>query len=70
MVGVIFNLALWFALHVAFARFDGNWPVWGSAQPLQLALAAGAMIAMLRFKLGMLPVLGVCAAVGAVASLV
>ncbi|KAF0223949.1 MAG: chromate [Rhodospirillaceae bacterium] len=70
VVGVIFNLALWFALHVAFARFDGNWPQWDSAQPLQLVLAAGAMVAMLRFKLGMLPVLGVCAAIGAVASLV
>lgn len=69
VVGVIFNLALWFALHVAFARFDGNWPVWDSVQPLQLVLAVGAMIAMLRFKLGMLPVLGVCAAIGAVASL-
>lgn len=70
VVGVIFNLALWFALHVAFARFDGAWPQWDSAQPLQLVLAVGAMIAMLRFKLGMLPVLGVCAAVGAVASLI
>jgi chromate transporter len=70
VVGVIFNLALWFALHVAFARFDGAWPQWDSAQPLQLVLAVGAMIAMLRFKLGMLPVLGVCAAIGAVASLV
>lgn len=70
VVGVIFNLALWFALHVIFARFDGNWPLWDSVQPLQLMLAAGAMVAMLRFKLGMLPVLGVCAAIGAVASLV
>ena len=64
VVGVIFNLALWFALHVAFAGFDGSWPVWSTVQPLALALAGGAMIAMVRFKLGMAPVLAVCAVLG------
>ncbi|MBR9970982.1 chromate efflux transporter [Magnetospirillum sulfuroxidans] len=65
VVGVIFNLALWFALHVAFSRFDGFWPMWRTVQPLSLVLAVAAMIAILRFKWGMVPVLTVCAAVGA-----
>lgn len=74
VVGVILNLALWFALHVVFARVgDGplNLPLpeLASVQPLQLALAVGAAIAMLRFKWGMLPVLGGAGLIGMVASL-
>lgn len=34
-----------------------NWPA--------LALAVGAILAMFRFKAGMLPVLGVCSVLGA-----
>lgn len=74
VVGVILNLALWFALHVVFAHVgDGplNLPLPepASVQPLQLALAVGAAIAMLRFKWGMLPVLGAAGLIGVIASL-
>lgn len=74
VVGVILNLAVWFALHVVFARVDAgplNLPVPdpASVQPLQLALAAGAAIAMLRFNWGMLPVLAGAGLIGMAASL-
>ena len=65
VVGVIFNLALWFALHVAFARFDGAWPVWETVRPLSLVLAAAALLAMLRLRWGMAPVLAAAAVIGA-----
>lgn len=64
VVGVIGNLALWFALSVIFARFDGPWPVWTSVQPLALALTALALAALLRLRLGLGTVLAVCAVLG------
>ncbi|MDP3854882.1 chromate efflux transporter [Phenylobacterium sp.] len=65
VVGVIANLAVWFALHVLFARVT---EVAGVDVPDLLSLdwraaviTAAAMIAMLRFKLGMAPTLVACA---------
>jgi chromate transporter len=78
VVGVILNLAVWFALQVLF-RDHAPWsglgmrvdvPVLASADLPAMALAAAAMLAMLRFKLGMLPVLGLAALAGAVWRLV
>jgi len=72
VVGVIANLALWFALHVLFratwdfglAGFTWPVPVLGSIDWLTAAIAAAAMIAMLRFKVGALPTLGFGALAG------
>ncbi len=74
IVGVILNLSVWFAVHAAFRRvapfafgplrFD--WPVWTSLDPLALLLAAGALVAMLRFRLGMGWTLAGCALLGAI----
>ena len=73
VVGVILNLALWFAIHTLFgevrevgiagARFDV--PVLASLNIPALLLAAGAAIAVFRFKAGMIPVLFACAGLGA-----
>lgn len=60
VVGVIVNLALFFAWHVL-------WPQ-GQAGPfdaIAAALAVGAAIALFRFKVGVLPLLAACAAIGA-----
>jgi chromate transporter len=65
VVGVIFNLGLWFALHVVFARVDEVRigplrlfvPEPASLDPAALALAVVAAIAMLRLHLGMIPTL-------------
>jgi chromate transporter len=72
VVGVVMNLALWFALHVVFREvrtFDmfgvgPDLPVLGSIDWRAALLAAAAMLAMLRFKVGMLPTLGASAVAG------
>tara|TARA_B100000953_G_scaffold200050_1_gene164866 strand:- start:206 stop:1612 length:1407 start_codon:yes stop_codon:yes gene_type:complete len=73
VVGVILNLAIWFALHVAFAqlfRYQGYGtnlllPDLASIDIASVLIAAAALIAMLRFKVGMLIVLAASALVGA-----
>ncbi|MBI3446729.1 MAG: chromate efflux transporter [Magnetospirillum sp.] len=72
VVGVIFNLGIWFALHVLFARVDErdfgplhlSVPDLGSLDPLALVLAVTAAIAMLRMHVGMIATLGASACVG------
>src|SRR3546814_631347 len=72
VVGVILNLALWFAIHTLFgevrkvAIIGGGFdvPVLASLNIAALVLAIGAAIAVFRFKVGMIPVLGICAALG------
>jgi chromate transporter len=73
VVGVILNLALWFALHTLFAEVDERHvgplrllvPALSTVDPLALALSAGAFLALFRFKTGMLATLGASALVGA-----
>jgi chromate transporter len=72
VVGVILNLAVWFALHTIFGEVRETgafglrlWlPVWHTVQLPSLALAAGAAIAMFRFKVGMMPTLAASALLG------
>lgn len=72
VVGVIMNLALWFGLHVLFRQvrpveflwLSPDWPVLASLDWRAALLSAAAMVAMLRFKTGMIPTLAVCAAAG------
>jgi len=66
VVGVVLNLSLWFALHALFATvvtvetgpLHLALPVWASVDWTAAALAALSAVALLRFKLGMLWVLG------------
>jgi chromate transporter len=65
VVGVILNLALFFAYHVLWpqgfgGRFDG----------VSALIAGAAAVALFRFKVGVLPLLAGCAAVGLVTTLV
>jgi len=72
VVGVVLNLAVWFALHVLFAELvERHWlgiklevPVLSSANIPSLILALGALIAVFRFKVNMIAVLGACSAIG------
>ena len=74
VVGVILNLAVWFALQVLFAKhtpvsFLGakvDMPVLSSVDAPSLVLAVAAAIAIFRFKVGMIPVLLVSALAGVV----
>jgi len=72
VVGVILNLAVWFALHTIFGNVQETtaaglrlWlPAWQTIQLPSLVLAAGAAIAMFRFKVGMMPTLAASALLG------
>jgi chromate transporter len=71
---VVLNLAIWFAIHTVFREtwpvrslglsFDA--PVLASVDVWALLLSAAAVIAMFRFKVGMIPTLAACSAVGIV----
>ena len=63
VVGVILNLAIWFAWH---ALRPGE----GVFDYFVAAVAAGAWLAMERFKIGVIPVLGACALLGVIWKLV
>jgi chromate transporter len=59
VVGVIVNLALFFAWHVLWPRgFDGPFDA------VSALITVAAAIALFRFKLGVLPLLGACAVAG------
>ncbi|MBX4894631.1 MULTISPECIES: chromate efflux transporter [Rhizobium] len=72
VVGVILNLAVWFALHVLFGELQAarglgmavDLPVLSSVNVPSLILTVGAVIAVFRFKVGMLTVLAACAILG------
>ncbi|MBZ9843744.1 chromate efflux transporter [Mesorhizobium sp. CA5] len=69
VVGVIMNLALWFALHVVFGKVASvGWgvevPVLSSLDWRAALLSAASMVAMFRLKLGMLPTLAGSALAG------
>jgi chromate transporter len=64
VVGVILNLALFFAYHVLWPQgFAGRFDA------ISALIAAGAAVALFRFKLGVMPLLGGCALIGLAASL-
>ena len=72
--GVILNLSAWFALHTLFARTDPrhvgpllfDMPRWATIDWAAALLSALALVAMLRFKIGMVWTLLGSAVVGAV----
>ena len=72
VVGVILNLALWFALHYLFGAVTErrygplrlDLPEWSSLDPTAALLAAAALVAVLRFRAGMVAVIIGCAIAG------
>jgi chromate transporter len=74
VVGVVLNLAVWFAIHNVFREtipvrafplsFDA--PDIGSVDTWALALSLAAAIAIFRFRMGMMPTLATCCAAGVV----
>lgn len=74
IVGVILNLAIWFALNVWFGRVDAvpvagimRWwaPEWRSWNPGSIALSIFALVLYLYFKRGLFQALGTCVLLGA-----
>jgi chromate transporter len=78
VVGVILNLAIWFALHTLFAEVATvhlgglrlDIPVLQSAVPAAMALSAAAAVAIFRFKASVIATLLACAAAGMLWTLV
>jgi chromate transporter len=78
VVGVIANLAMYFAVHTLFS--DTRVATWGpvsvqlpepgSARPVSFAIAAVAFVLLFKIKLSVLRTLGVCATLGLVAGLI
>jgi chromate transporter len=78
VVGVVLNLAIWFAIHTVFREtvpvrafplsFDA--PNFVTVDPWALALSTAAAIAIFRFKVGMIPTLAACCIAGIVLYLV
>jgi chromate transporter len=72
VVGVILNLAIWFALHVLFRQMmevrglglSLELPVLSSVNVASGALSLAAAIAAFRFKIGVIPLLVACSAAG------
>jgi chromate transporter len=74
VVGVVLNLAIWFAIHTLFTgtvpvrwallKFDA--PDIATLNPWALLLAAAAAISIFRFKVGMIPTLLACCVAGVV----
>jgi chromate transporter len=72
VVGVILNLAIWFAVHTIFAEvrplqwglFGFDAPVLASVREWALVLSLAAIVAMFRFRVGMIPTLLACSAAG------
>jgi chromate transporter len=71
VVGVVFNLAIWFAIHTLFhetfpirnALLSFDAPKLTTVDPWALLLAVAAAVAIFRFKIGMIPtLLGSCLA--------
>ena len=64
VVGVILNLALFFCWHVLWPQGFG-----GRFDAVSALIAVGAAVALFRFKIGVMPLLGVCGAIGLLVTL-
>lgn len=72
VVGVILNLSIWFALHVLFGEvhqvraygMELDVPVLSTVNIASLLLTLAAMIAVFRFKAGMIKVIAACSVAG------
>ncbi len=74
VVGVILNLAVWFGLHVLFREVGTlragplalPWPEFSSFDPVAAGLCVVAAVLLLRLRIGMIPTLAICGALGLV----
>jgi chromate transporter len=66
VVGVVLNLAVFFAWHVLWPEATASAPFAGRFEWPSLLIAAAALVALWRFKLGIIPVIAASAAAGLV----
>lgn len=72
IVGVVLNLAVWFALHTVFGSIRDVYilgahvqiPLWNTIKIPSLLIALFAVMAIFRFKLGVIQTIGFSAVLG------
>ena len=69
VVGVVINLAVFFAWHVLWPEASDSEPFSGRFEWFSLLIAIGAFLALWRFMVGIIPVIGACAVAGLIFSL-
>jgi chromate transporter len=77
VVGVILNLAVWFAIRTLFAAttviagagLEVEAPAWSSVDPVAASIAVGAAVLLFRFRRGILATLAAAAIAGVAARL-
>ena len=69
VVGVVINLAVFFAWHVLWPEASEAEPFSGRFEWFSLLIAIGAFVALWRYKIGIMPVIGACAIAGLAYSL-
>ena len=69
VVGVILNLALFFAWHVLWPQATTDALFSGEFEWLSACIMIAAFIALWRYKMGIIPVIGICAAIGLTSAL-
>ena len=70
VVGVVLNLALFFAWHVLWPEATEAAPFAGHFEWFSLLITIAAFVALWYYKVGIIPVIGACAAAGLAYSLV
>jgi chromate transporter len=66
VVGVIVNLAVFFAWHVWWPKGSAQTPFAGGFEWFAAVLTVAAAVTLFRFKVGVIPVIAACAAAGVV----
>ncbi len=64
VVGVVINLALFFAWHVLWPQASEAEPFSGRFEWFSLLISVGAFLALWRYRIGIIPVIAACAAAG------
>ncbi|MBI3936058.1 MAG: chromate efflux transporter [Betaproteobacteria bacterium] len=66
VVGVVLNLAVFFAWHVLWPGATRDAPFAGAFEWATAAIGIGALVALFRYKVGIIPLIGACGAAGLV----
>ena len=64
VVGVIMNLAVFFAWHTFFPQATGTTPFATPFEWFAVVVAVGAFVALWKYKVDVMKVIGVCAVLG------
>ncbi|BAO29828.1 chromate efflux transporter [Sulfuritalea hydrogenivorans] len=70
VVGVILNLAVFFAWHTFWPKGSKAMPFGGPFESLQMVIAIAAFIALWKYKVDIMKMIGACAALGLVLSFI